>query len=79
MSDRDHEETARRLGVPLIKPIKPVEPYNQNKIIAVCGQCGFQVPAGPMGYRCPHPNCPTGFGYPTCTTAAAIHDAKGQP
>lgn len=52
-------EKAKRIGVPLIEPIKPYPGPNQT--IAVCGKCGLELKQV-MGYCCPNADCPCGMG-----------------
>lgn len=56
-------EKARRIGVPLIEPIKPYP--GTNATIAVCGKCGLEIKQV-MGYCCPNADCPCGMGPVTC-------------
>lgn len=62
------EEKARKYGVPLIPRIKPIP--TQTDPIAICGECGLEIPRGAFGYCCPQPNCPCGFGGVTCLTGS---------
>lgn len=63
MSLGDHEpketpaEKATRLNVPLIHPLPPHKPRDENPIVAVCGECGLEVHKTMM-YACPRRLCP---------------------
>ncbi|QJR01749.1 hypothetical protein HH800_05795 [Sphingobium yanoikuyae] len=60
---RDLKETpaekAKRIGVPLIpaKPKVPAAPFNPNRTVSVCGECGLEMKAV-MGFVCSRANCP---------------------
>lgn len=66
------EEKAKRLGVPVIPPLKPTEPLvpsdpiNPNPVVAICGECGLELHQT-MGYVCTNPRCPTGLGPVICS------------
>ncbi len=53
------EEKARRIGVPLIPKLPPINPT-----IAVCGLCGIEL-KGIMMYSCNRTGCPC-FTQITC-------------
>ena len=50
-------DRARRMGVPYVEPLRPVQPQLPNPIVAVCGGCGRDVHRV-EGYSCPRDNCP---------------------
>jgi len=64
MTTETPEEKARRLGVPLIPRIIPIQ-TDPNPVVSVCGQCGLELRTV-MGYYCTRSNCPTGLGGITC-------------
>jgi hypothetical protein len=53
------EERAKRLGVPVIRPMRryvtPTMPT--NPVVAICGECGRDVYMI-EGYSCSHNDCP---------------------
>ena len=48
---------------PLVPGVIPSIPINSNK----CSKCGL-IMNGPMGYCCPHRDCPCGMGPVWCGT-----------
>lgn len=53
-------ELAKELGVPLVKKTEKEEKKpigGENKVLAVCGECGLQVRMV-MHLVCQHKNCP---------------------
>jgi hypothetical protein len=61
----DHEEKARRLGVPVIPPIAPMPPRDPNPVIAICGECGLEL-RQVMHYACGQARCPVKLGGSCC-------------
>ena len=53
--------------------IQPIQPFMPSppatwKPITTCGKCGLKMD-GPMGYCCPHKDCPCGMGPVWCSTS----------
>lgn len=61
----------KRQNIPVIPPVQ-VPDKKPNPVVAVCGACGLRIHKV-MGYCCPHPDCPTGFGSVTCHNSDFAH------
>jgi hypothetical protein len=52
------EEKARKLGVPMIGPLRgTTNPPRLDRVMAVCGECGREVHYV-ESYSCPNGRCP---------------------